>query len=93
MKNKHLLDKKQMLVINNQVVLWEPAKEGETLFGDPLIGCARDYSHKSAIIRHSCQIKSVELPTAEDVTRYEEARKSHEAYMSDYYQKNSYTGD
>lgn len=93
MKNEHLLKEKQMLVINSQVVLWEPAKEGERLFGDTLIGLARDYSHKSAVIRYIEQIKSVELPTAEDVTRYEEARKSHEAYMSDYYQKNSYTGD
>jgi hypothetical protein len=93
MKNKHLLKTEQLLCINDSIVEWEPAKEGETRFGDPLFGVASDFSHRGMIIRNEERITSVRMPTEEETKEFYSARKSHNAYMSDYYDKNSYTGD
>jgi len=93
MKDKHLLKTKQLLCINDSIVEWNPAKEGEMKFGDPFFGVATDFSHRGMIIRNEERITSVRMPTEEESKHFYQIRNGHNEYMSDYYQKNSYTGD
>lgn len=94
MKDKNtLLQEKQLLVINGSVVLWEPAKQGETLFGQTFIGCARKTDSSARVIRSVDHIESVEVPTHEQVEAYKKAVSRHGEVMAEYYQKNSCTGD
>lgn len=93
MTNKHLLKNKQILCINDSIVEWTPAKEGETKFGDPFFGVASDFSHCGRIIRDEERIKSVREATQEEIKDFLVARHGHEKYMAEYYDKNSYTGD
>lgn len=94
MKDKNtLLQEKQILVLNGSVVLWEPAKNGETLFGQSFIGCARKTDSSSRVVRAMEAIVSVETPTSEQVAAYESAVKNHDLALENYYKNNSYTGD
>lgn len=94
MKSKNtLLKQKQILCINDSIVEWIPAKDGEMVFGQSLIGVARDYSQLGTIIRNESGIKSVREATEEETQKFFAQRSRFDKTMADYYDKNSYTGD
>lgn len=94
MKDKNtLLKQKQILCINDSIVEWIPAKDGEMVFGQSLIGVTRDYSQLGTIIRDENSIKSLREATEEETQKFLTQRSRFDKTMTDYYNKNSYTGD
>lgn len=94
MKDKNtLLKQKQILCVNDSIVEWIPAKDGEMMFGESLVGVARDYSQLGTIFRSEAEIKSVREATEEEKQKFVSVRRSFDKTMAEYYDKNSYTGD
>jgi hypothetical protein len=94
MKDKTtLLKQKQILCINDAVTEWVPAKDGEMMLGQTLLGVAYDHTQAGRIVRNESQIASVREVTEQEVEKFFALRDLHDHMMADYYNKNSYTGD
>ena len=74
MKENNLLTQKQMLCMNDSIVEWTPAKDGEKILGEPFLGSASDFSHCGRIVRSESQIKSVRKATEKEIESFLFAR-------------------
>lgn len=94
MKNKELLNQKQILNLNGYTVMWEPCtKEGDTRWGKTYVGFYHDATFLGGTVYTMDEIKSVEPATSEEVAKFKSSSKLHAEGMNEYYAKNSYTGD